>query len=135
MYGTTNNWLEGYTDADGSLQEHQHAISGYIFLINWGAILWSSKKQEIVTLLTAKSEYVAATYSAKEALWLRRMLSEIFNLITEPIALYSNSQSVIAMTKDGSYHAWTKHINIRRYHLIRFIVQNGSINLIYCPTE
>ena len=29
-YGTTENWLEGYTDADGFSQEHRHAISGYI---------------------------------------------------------------------------------------------------------
>ena len=45
-------------------------ISGYAFLINGGAISWSSKKQELVTLSTAKSEYVAATYATKEALWL-----------------------------------------------------------------
>ena len=57
-------------DADGSLQEHRHAISGYVFLVNRGAISWSSKKQELVTLSTAESEYVTATYAAKEALWL-----------------------------------------------------------------
>ena len=52
----------------------------------------------------------------------------------DPITLYSDSQSAIALTKDGSYHAQTKHIDIQ-YHFIWFIVQNGSINLIYCPTE
>ena len=70
VYGTTDNGLEGYTDADGSSQEHRHVISGYVFLINGGAISWSSKKQELVTLSTAESKYVAATYAAKEALWL-----------------------------------------------------------------
>ena len=69
-YGTTNNQLEGYTDADGSSQEHQHVISGYVFLINGGAVSWSSKKQELVTLSTAKSKYIATTYATKEALWL-----------------------------------------------------------------
>jgi hypothetical protein len=29
-YGATEN---GYTDADGSSQEHRHAISGYVFLM------------------------------------------------------------------------------------------------------
>ena len=51
-----------------------------------------------------------------------------------PITLYSDSQSAIALTKDGSYHAQTKHIDIR-YHFIRFEVQKKTINLIYCPTE
>ena len=44
VYRGTNDGLEGYTDADGSSQEHQHAISGYAFLMNGGAIFWSSKK-------------------------------------------------------------------------------------------
>ena len=43
------------------------------------------------------------------------------------------SLSTIALTKDGSYHARTKHINIR-YHFIQFKVQKKTINLIYCPT-
>ena len=66
----TNNGLERFMDADRSSQEHHHAISGYMFLVNGGAILWSSKKQTLVTLSIAESEYVAATYTAKEALWL-----------------------------------------------------------------
>jgi hypothetical protein len=118
----------------GLSQEHRHAISGYVFLVNGGAVSWSSKKQELVTLSTTESEYVAATHAAKEAIWLRRLISEVFQPITKPITLYSDSQLAIALTKDGSYHARTKHIDIR-YHFIRFIVQNGTINLIYCPTE
>ena len=70
VYGITDNRLEGFMDADRSLQEHHHAISGYVFLINGKVILWSSKKQTLVTLSTAELEYVAATYTAKEALWL-----------------------------------------------------------------
>jgi hypothetical protein len=134
VYGSETKGLEGYTDADGASQEHRHAISGYAFLIDGGAMSWSSKKQELVTLSTAEAEYVAATYAAKEALWLRRFIGEVFRPLKNPIPLYSDSQSAIALTKDGSYHARTKHIDIR-YHFIRFVVQNGSIDLIYCPTD
>ena len=104
-YGTTDNGLEGFTDADRSSQEHRHAISGYVFLMNRGAISWSSKKQSLVTLSTAESEYVAATYAAKEALWLRRIITEVFQPLEEPVTLYLDLQSAIALTKDGSYHA------------------------------
>ena len=134
MHGTMDDRLKGYTDADGSSQEHRHAISGYVFLMNGGAISWSSKKQELVTLSTAESEYVAATYASKEALWLQQIIGELFGPVTEPTILYLNSQSAIALTKEGSYHARTKHIDIR-YHFIHFTVQDGTINLIYCPTE
>ena len=42
-YGTTEDGLKGYTNADGASQEHQHAISRYVFLVNGGAVSWSSK--------------------------------------------------------------------------------------------
>ena len=80
--------------------------------MNGGAISWSSKKQGLATLSTAESEYVTATYAAKEALWLRRFISEVFQPLENLITLYSDSQSAIALTKDGSYHARTKHIDI-----------------------
>ncbi|KAG6329366.1 hypothetical protein ID866_9721 [Astraeus odoratus] len=47
---------------------------------------------------------------------------------------YSNSQSAIVLTKDGSYHTHTKHINIR-CHFKHFAVDSHSFYFIYCPTE
>lgn len=134
VYGGDKRGLVGYTDADGASQEHRRAISGYVFMIDGGAVSWSSKKQELVTLSTTEAEYVAATHAAKEVMWLRRLISEVFGTIDEPTTLFSDSQSAIALTKDGHYHARTKHIDIR-YHFIRYIVEAGHIKLIYCPTH
>ena len=50
MYGSEHHNLEGYTNTDGAMQEHHHGILGYTFLFNGGAISWSSRKQELVTL-------------------------------------------------------------------------------------
>ena len=109
VYGTEQNDLKGFTDADGASQEHRHAISAYIFMIDGGAVSWSSKKQELVTLSTAESEYIAATYAAKEALWARRFVSKVFLPITQLLTLYCDSQSTIALTKEGLYHAHMKY--------------------------
>jgi hypothetical protein len=62
----TTEELQGYADADGSMAEDRQAISRYAFIIHDGAVLWSAKRQEIVSLSTTKSEYVAATSAAKE---------------------------------------------------------------------
>jgi hypothetical protein len=91
VFGTKVKGLEGFMDADGASQEHCHAISGYTFLIDGGAISWSSKKQELITLSTTKSEYVAATHATKEALWLHCFIREVFQPLTNPIPLYSDS--------------------------------------------
>lgn len=133
-FGITESGLVGYTDADGATQEHRRAISGYVYLLDGGAISWTSRKQELVTLSTAEAEYVAATHAAKEGLWLRRLIGEVFRPLEHPLPLHSDSQAAIALTKDGSYHARTKHIDIR-YHFIRFAVENHSFHLIYCPTS
>ena len=77
-FGGGKKGLEGYTDADGATQDHRYAISGYAYLLDGGAITWSSRKQELVTLSTAEAEYVAATHAAKEGLWLQRFLGEVF---------------------------------------------------------
>ena len=84
LKGTRDHWLtignkvsnsqknlEGFTDADWGSQEHRHSISGYVFMIDGGAVSWSSKKQPIVALSSTESEYIATTHAAKEALWIR----------------------------------------------------------------
>lgn len=133
IYGGEQRGLEGFVDADGATQEHRRAITGYVFLVDGGAVSWALKKQELVTLSTAESEYVAATHAAKEALWLRRLIGELLAPFEDPTPLNSNSQSAIALTKDGLYHARTKHIDVR-YHFIRYCIEASSIRLLYCPT-
>ena len=132
-YGEAQRVLVGYADADGSMSEDRHVITGFAFLIDGGAVSWSSKKQEIVSLSTTESEYVAATHGMKEGLWLRSLLAKIFELFTDTTTLFSDNQSAIVLTRDHQYHTRTKHINVR-YHFIRWVVENGSLHLVYCPT-
>ena len=124
----------GYLDADGMSQEDRHAIYGYVFILNSGAVSWSSKLQDTISLSTTEAEYIALTHAAKEAIWLRNLISELFGPITTPITILADNQSAIALAKDDRFHPWTKHINIR-YHFICYIIKEGKIHLMYCPTE
>jgi hypothetical protein len=123
--------LVGYADTDGSMAEDRRAISGYAFLLNGGAV---SKKQEVVSLSTTESEYIAATHAAKEALWLRSLLSQIFGPYRDATTLFSDNQSAIALTQDHQYHARTKHIDVQ-FHFIHWVITDGKLKLIYCPTD
>ena len=38
------------------------------------------------------------------------------------------------LTKEHQYHARTKHIDVR-YHFIRWIIEDGKLQLIYCLTD
>jgi hypothetical protein len=134
VYGGEERELVGFVDADSASQDHRRAISGYVFMLDGGAVSWSSKKQELVTLSMTEAEYVAATHAAKEAVWLRRLITELFPSLDAPTTLYGNNQSVIVLVHGRQYHSRTKHIDIR-YHFIRYIIEAGSIKLIYCPTN
>ncbi|KAE8732360.1 phytosulfokine receptor 1-like [Hibiscus syriacus] len=70
--------LVGFIDSDwtGSLDDRK-SNSGYVFSMGSGAITWSSKKQGVTELSTSEVEYVAATSSACQATWLRRLLVDM----------------------------------------------------------
>jgi hypothetical protein len=106
------NPTKGYTDANGHSTAGRHAISGYAFTFNSGAISWLLKRQELVTLSTTEAEYVAQTHAAKEALWISMFCSEVFGIPQTPIMLHADNQGAIALAKDNRFHARTKHINI-----------------------
>ena len=134
-YGGERHELTGYTDADGSSQDHRRAISGFAYLIDGGTISWSSRKQELIALSTAEAEYIATTHAAKEGIWLQRLIGELFNdVVITPLTLYCDNQAAITLATTDNYHARTKHINIR-FHFIRHSVDTGVFKLIYCPTD
>ena len=118
--------MKGYADDDGSMAEDRHAISGYAFLLHGGAISWAAKRQEIVSLSTTESEYVAVMHASKEAIWLRSLITQLFDIELEPTTLFSDNQSAIALTKDHQYYPRTKHIDTQ-FHFIRWIIDKGSI--------
>ncbi len=128
--------LNIYTDADGMSLEHCKAISGYAFILNGAAISWSSKQQEITVLSTTEAEYIALTYTAKEAMWYQFFLAELFGPIFILFIIYSDNQSTVSLVhaKLGQFHACTKHIDIR-YHFIHEKIQEGIFKVIYCLTS
>ncbi len=81
-----------------------------------------------------EAEYMAATHTAKEAMWLKMLIGEVMGDSIRPMTLYSDNQSTIALSKDHQYHARTKHIDIR-FHFVHWVVEEGKISLVYCPTN
>jgi hypothetical protein len=77
---------------------------------------------------------VAATHAAKECIWLRRLIGELFPALLSPTTLYCDNQAALKLATDDNYHARTKHIDIR-YHFIRQVVASRDIDVTYCPTD
>lgn len=135
-YSKVSNFkLTGYTDSDhAGCMDDRRSTSGFLFNLGSGAISWSSKKQEVVALSSSEAEYISATTSASQAIWLRRLLADFNQKQAGATEIFCDSMSAIAMTKNQAYHSRTKHIDIR-YHFIRSLVTNKDIVLKFCNTK
>ena len=114
--------------------DDRHSTSGNVFLLAKGAVSWLSKKQATVALSTTEAEYVALSGATQEAIWLRRLLTDVGKPLAEPVVINEDNQGAIAMAKNPVGHARTKHIDIR-YHFVREGVQDGAIILKYVATD
>jgi hypothetical protein len=95
---------------------------------------WQSRKQSSIALGTAEAEYIAACSASCEAIWLRNLLTGLFDLEMDAIVIFCDNQSCIKMTENPMFHDKTKHIEIR-YHYIRDMVQKGVVKLQYVGTD
>ena len=73
--------LEGYVDSDwaGNAIDRKSTL-GCCFSMGLGVMSWFSRNKSCVALSTAKAKYVTACSASCEAVWLRKLLSDIFDL-------------------------------------------------------
>jgi len=68
---SSNPTLSGYTDFDwaGSVDDRK-SIVGYVCSLGSGAVTWTSKKQQAMTLSSTEAEYQGAVTASCEVVWL-----------------------------------------------------------------
>ncbi|KAI5334234.1 hypothetical protein L3X38_024367 [Prunus dulcis] len=127
--------LMGYYDSDwGGSIEDSKSTSGYAFSFGSGVFSWASVKQNCVALSTTEAEYVSASEATTQAIWLRFVLEDFGELQAYATPMKCDNTSAISITKNPVFHQRTKHID-RRYHFIKDALQQGVIDLVYCPTK
>ena len=127
--------LSGYSDADwaGDL-DTRRSTSGYLFMIGGATVSWSSKKQATVAKSTTEAEYVALSFAAQEAIWLRRLMADIGFGDVNPTVILEDNNGAIDLSKNPKHHNRTKHIDIA-YHFTRERVESKELSIQYCHTS
>jgi len=95
-------------------------------LLAGGVVSWASKKHTSIALSSTESEYMALFKATIETIWLRQLLQDISFHQVELTTIYSNSQSVIALSANPKFHSRNKHANTQ-YHFTRL----SQANTIY----
>ena len=91
-------------------------------------ISWSSRKQGSIAQSTAEAEYIVASDACKEAVWLRKLLFDLFEGKFDSTIIHCDNQSCIKLSENPVFHDRSKHIEMR-YYLIRDLVQRGALKL------
>nr|GEW68307.1 ribonuclease H-like domain, reverse transcriptase, RNA-dependent DNA polymerase [Tanacetum cinerariifolium] len=127
--------ITGYNDSSYGINTDQgKGTTGIVIYFGESPITWCTQKQPTVALLSCESEFMAATRAACQALWLKRLLSEITCWEEERITLKVDNISAIALVRNPVFHEESKHIDIR-YHFIHECVENGHINVEHISGE
>eukprot|EP00253_Pinus_taeda_P036168 PITA_36168 len=130
LYAAADDFrLVGYTDSDwpGSVVDRKRT-SGYVFHLGSGAVSWASKKQPIVSLSTTEFEYVVATTTMCQEVWMRRMLRYLCHDQEGTTTIFCDNTLAIEFSKNYVFHKRTKDIDAK-YHFIRELINNDEIVL------
>ena len=87
-----------------------------------------------MALSTAKVEFVAACSISCETVWMRKLLSNLFDLQMDASCIYCDNQSCVKLSENPMFHDKSKHIEIK-YHYIRDMVHRGSVKIQYVTTD
>ncbi|GJY69803.1 retrotransposon protein, putative, ty1-copia subclass [Tanacetum coccineum] len=120
-----------YTDA-GYLTDVDDLKSqtGYVFVLNGGAVDWKSAKQSIFATSSAEAEYIAAFDASKEAVWVRKFIYGlgVVPTIEKPISMYCDNTGAIAIANESGITKGARHFHAK-VHYLREVIEFGDIKL------
>ncbi|KAK8662652.1 hypothetical protein V6N13_024543 [Hibiscus sabdariffa] len=119
-----------------SMTSRYQANPGFVFCLNGGVVSWKSSKQDTVADSTIEAEYIAASEAAKEAVWIKKFVTElgVVPSISDAMELYCDNNGAIAQAKEPRSHQRSKHI-LRHFHLIREIIDRGDVEICKVHTD
>jgi hypothetical protein len=123
LYGYTESYWVGSSS-------NKKISSGCCFSLGSSMTLWKRRKQSSISLSTEEAEYIPTCSTNCESIWLRKLLTGLFDLEMEATMILCDNHSCIKMIENPMFHHNMKHIDIW-YHYICDIVQKGVVKIQY----
>ena len=135
IYRRNGSVLSGTSDADwAGCLDLRRSTTGYVFSLADGPISWSSHRQHTVALSSLEAEYQAVASAAREAIWLKRLLTNLgFASLCERPIIRVDNEGAIALARHPSNHDRTKHIDTL-HHFVRDQVDARTLRLVRVDT-
>ena len=118
----------------GTSKDNFRSSEGSLFKNSGGPIAWSCGFQRNLVMSSTEGEYYGLTTAAMKAMKLIGMCEELGIYSDEPFLLYEDNLAAKKMSENTADSKRTTHLE-RRAHFIRSKVNDGTIQLEYCPTQ
>ncbi|GIL88635.1 hypothetical protein Vretifemale_16557 [Volvox reticuliferus] len=125
--------LFGYADADwANDRDNRRSTTGYVFMMNGGAVSWKSRLQPTVAASSVEAEYMSASFATREAMWLRKLMGD-FGYPVKTVHIWDDNQGAISLIRNPITSDRSKHIDVM-HHFVREKEEHGLVSFGYCPT-
>ncbi|RVW83457.1 Retrovirus-related Pol polyprotein from transposon TNT 1-94 [Vitis vinifera] len=126
--------LVGYIDSDmaGDV-DNRRSTSDYLMTFSGGVVSWQSRLKKCVALSTIEAKYIAAAEACKELLWMKCFMQEL-GFKQQRYVVYCDNQSAIHLSKNSTYQARSKHIDVR-YHWMRDALNDNFFEIEKIHTD
>ncbi|GJV52035.1 retrotransposon protein, putative, ty1-copia subclass [Tanacetum coccineum] len=110
--------------------------TGYVFVLNGGAVDWKSSKQSTNAMSATEAEYIAPSKSAMKVVLIRKLISRlgIIPIINKPIKMLCDNSTALLIANEPGVQKGVRHYH-RRYHNVRECIELGEINLLKVHTD
>jgi hypothetical protein len=139
-YGRSSVPVRTWCDANyAACVDSRRSTTGWVVVMYGGAVSWLSQKQHTVANSTMEAEYQSCGSVAREALSLRKQLTELALLskdfpLTGPLSIFCDNKAAMVLCSDRKEGARSKHIDII-HHFARARVARGEVSFVYCPSS
>jgi hypothetical protein len=101
------------------------------FSLIFATMSWASREQKFVAINTVEAEYIAACDVCTKAVWLRKLVSRLFDQVLDLTLICCDNQSCMKLSENPVFHDRSKHIEIKYYFLHDKIQQGRSGSPVY----
>jgi len=123
--------IDIFTDA-GEEKLEKKATTGILVLLGDSPISWAARKQDMMTLSSIETEYIALGAGAQDAMWMAKVMEFLNKPVTPRVWTDNRGASTLSYNLD--FHRRTKHI-WRRHHFVRECMDDGDISVHWVPGE
>jgi hypothetical protein len=105
-----------------------------VFRFSTKPLVWSCKKQKVVSLSTTKEKYRGDVQEGTEVVWIHQLLGEFGLPVQTSTTIYCDNQSGIQVANNHVAHSKMKYVELHA-HYLRHLVHENIVSLEYCKID